>query len=435
MTATTFCGNGDNMERKIAIMGLGTVGGGAYDILTRNRDYIKKTQGIDIAVKYILDRDASPLERRGIDGALFCDSIDKLAADAEVEVVIETMGGVEPAKTFIKKVLESGKSVVTANKELLAKSWSELEPIAKAHGCGLYFEASCVGGVPIIRALGESFQGDKVQAIYGIINGTTNYILSKMSSEGCDYGDALKEAQRLGFAEANPASDVEGYDAAYKLSILASLAFHTCVPYGSIYREGITNVSARDIKHAHELGYEIKLLAIGKRDGDSIETRVHPVFVPSTHPLASVSGAFNAVYLTGDHVGDLMFYGAGAGAHPTGSAIVSDVIKALEGRPKYCEFNNNGKLDGGIKLIGDFISGYYICITVDDKPGVLSRISTVFGDNKISIKAATQVPADGDAATVVFLTHRAGEKSVMKALGSIGKLAAVKSIDSMIRVL
>lgn len=422
-------------QRQIAIMGLGTVGGGAYDILTKNRDYIKSTQGLDIVVKSILDRNSDPLKKRGIDTALFCDSVDKLAADKDIELVIETMGGVEPAKTFITKMLQAGKSVVTANKELLAKFWHELEPIAKANDCGLFFEASCVGGVPIIRALGESFQGDRVNSIYGIINGTTNYILSKMSSENCSYADALKKAKELGYAEFDPTSDVEGFDAAYKLSILGSLAFHTCVPYGSIFREGITKVTASDIKNAHDLGYEIKLLAIGKREGDGLEARVHPVFVPKDHPLASVSGAYNAVYLNGDFVGDLMFYGAGAGAHPTGSAIVSDVIKALSGSLKYCEFKNNGKLDGSVKLIGDFMSGYYICVTVDDKVGVLSRISTILSDNGVSIKAATQVPASGDGATVVFLTHRAREHDVMQSLEAIGKLASVRSIDSMIRVL
>lgn len=420
---------------KIAIMGLGTVGGGAYDILTVNRDYIKQTRGLDIEVARILDRDVSPLEKRGIDAKLFCGSADELAADASVEIVVETMGGVEPAKTFVKKMLEAGKSVVTANKELLAKHWHELEPIAKAHGCGLYFEASCVGGVPIIRALGESFQGDKVTSIYGIINGTTNYILSKMSNSACGYADALREAQALGYAEANPSSDVDGYDAAYKLSILGSLAFHTCLPYDSIYREGITKVTANDIAHAHELGYEIKLLAIGKRDGDSIEARVHPTFVPKSHPLASVSGAYNAVYLNGDAVGDLMFYGAGAGARPTGSAIVSDVVKALGGKPTYSDFDNSGKLDGSVKLVGDFVGGYYISVTVDDRAGVLSRIATVLADNGVSIKAATQSESNGDAANVVFLTHRAKERAIMRSLGIIEKLAAVRRIDSMIRVL
>ena len=416
-------------------MGFGTVGGGTYDILTQNRDHIRSTQGVDIEVKYVLDRSAECLEKRGADKSLFCSDVDALAADKEVELVVETMGGVEPAKTFITKMLRAGKSVVTANKELLAKSWSELEPIAKENGCGLFFEASCVGGVPIVRALGESFQGDKVQSIYGIINGTTNYILSKMSAEGVSYSQALAQAQALGFAEANPTSDVEGYDAAYKLSILGSLAFHTSLPYQSIYREGITRVTAADIINAKRLGYEIKLLAIGKRCGNDIEARVHPVFVEKNHPLASVSGAFNAVYLHGDFVGDLMFYGAGAGAHQTGSAIVSDIVKALCGKPTYCDFDNNGKLDKSVNLVGDFLSGYYICVTVDDKAGVLSRISTILSDNGVSIKAATQVPSDGNAATVVFLTHPSREHSVMRSLESIGKLASVRNIDSMIRVL
>lgn len=422
-------------QRKIAIMGLGTVGGGAYDILTENREYIQATQGIDVTVAAILDRTSAPLQARGISADLFCDNIDKLAANPDIELVIETMGGVEPAKTFIIKLLENGKSVVTANKELLAKHWSELEPIAQKHGCGLFFEASCVGGVPIIRAIGESFQGDKVRSIYGIINGTTNYILSKMSSENLDYAQALKQAQSLGFAEADPTSDIEGYDAAYKLSILASLAFHTCVPYASIYREGITKVTAQDIKNAHALGYEIKLIAIGTRDGDSVEARVHPLFVPSDHPLAAVSGAYNAVYLNGDNVGDLMFYGAGAGARPTGSAIVSDVIKALTGKPKYTDFDNNGRLSDGIDFIGDFMSGYYICVTVDDKTGVLSKISTVLSDNGVSIKSAIQRAGEGDTATLLFLTHKAREHSVMHALDTISKLATVRSIDSMIRVM
>ena len=422
-------------KHKIAIMGFGTVGGGTYDILTQNRDHIRSTQGVDIEVKYVLDRSAESLEKRGADKSLFCSDVDALAADKEVELVVETMGGVEPAKTFITKMLRAGKSVVTANKELLAKSWSELEPIAKENGCGLFFEASCVGGVPIVRALGESFQGDKVQSIYGIINGTTNYILSKMSAEGVSYSQALAQAQALGFAEANPTSDVEGYDAAYKLSILGSLAFHTSLPYQSIYREGITRVTAADIVNAKRLGYEIKLLAIGKRCGNDIEARVHPVFVEKNHPLASVSGAFNAVYLHGDFVCDLMFYGAGAGAHPTGSAIVSDIVKALCGKPTYCDFDNNGKLDKSVNLVGDFLSGYYICVTVDDKAGVLSRISTILSDNGVSIKAATQVPSDGNAATVVFLTHPSREHSVMRSLESIGKLASVRNIDSVIRVL
>lgn len=421
--------------RKIAIMGLGTVGGGAYDILTQNREYIKKTRGVDIEIKKILDRDKFPLLKRGIDEKLYCGDVDALAADPDIELVVETMGGIQPAKSFIEKMLSAGKSVVTANKELLAKHWSDLEPIAKAHNCGLYFEASCVGGVPIIRALGESFQGDKIKSIYGIINGTTNYILSKMSAEKCAYETALAMAQKLGYAEFDPTSDVEGYDAVYKLSILGSLAFHTCLPYGSIFREGISKIRADDISYAHELGYEIKLVAVGKRDGNKIEARVHPALVPKDHPLSTVSGAFNAVYLNGDFVGDLMFYGSGAGAHPTGSAIVSDIIKGLLDSPVYADFENNGKLDKSIEFVGDFSSGYYICLTVDDKAGVLSRISNILSENCVNIMSAIQNPYEKGGSTIVFLTHSAKERTVMRSLESIGKLASVRSIDSMIRVL
>lgn len=423
------------MAHKIAIIGFGTVGGGTYDILTRNHDYIKRTQGVDVEVAAILDRSAAPLEKRGVPVSLFCDGADKLAADASIELVVETMGGVEPAKTFITKMLTAGKSVVTANKELLAKHWGELEAVAKAHNAGLFFEASCVGGVPIIRALGESFQGDRVESIYGIINGTTNYILSKMSSEGLDYAAALTQAQALGYAEADPTSDVEGYDAVYKLSLLASLAFHTCVPYTSIYREGITKITARDINNAHALGYEIKLLAIGTRNGGEVEARVHPVFVPQDHPLASVSGAYNAVYLNGDHVGDLMFYGAGAGAHPTGSAVVSDIVKALTGAKKYSDFENTGKASPDVTLVGDFVSGYYISMTVADKCGVLSKISTVLSDNGVSIKSAIQRAGNGDTATLLFLTHKAREHAVTDSLRTIKTLSSLRSVDSIIRVL
>lgn len=416
-------------------MGFGTVGSGTYDILVNNRDYIRRTQGLNIEVARILDRSDAKLVRHGVDARLFCGSADELAADGEIELVVETMGGVVPAEEYIIKMLKAGKSVVTANKELLAKHWHELEPIAKAHGAGLFFEASCVGGVPIIRALGESFQGDKVRSIYGIINGTTNYILSKMTNEGCEYAAALAEAQALGFAEADPTSDVEGYDAAYKLSILASLAFRTRIPYDGIYREGITKVTATDIANARELGYTIKLLAVGKREGNAVEARVHPVFVPNTHPLASVSGAFNAVYLCGDYVGDLMFYGAGAGAHPTGSAVVSDIVKGLQGARRYADFEVDGSSGRGIELVDDFIGGYYICVTVADRSGVLSRISNILGDNDVSIKAALQRSSSAETATVVFLTHPAHEHAVNKSLAAIAELATVVRIDSVIRVL
>ena len=419
----------------IAILGLGVVGSGTYKILTEHRDFYKQVHGIDFKVENVLERNRARALSLGVAAENIASNMAEICSNSEVDIVVEVMGGVEPAKSFVLAELNAGKSVVTSNKELFCKYSHELEKAAKKNNCGLFFEASCVGGVPVIRTLLDNLQGNKITSMIGIINGTTNYILTKMSDCGASYEKILEEAQSLGYAEADPTADVEGFDAAYKLSILASLAFHTCVPYASIYREGITKVTAQDIKNAHALGYEIKLIAIGTRDGDSVEARVHPLFVPSDHPLAAVSGAYNAVYLNGDNVGDLMFYGAGAGARPTGSAIVSDVIKALTGKPKYTDFDNNGRLSDGIDFIGDFMSGYYICVTVDDKTGVLSKISTVLSDNGVSIKSAIQRAGEGDTATLLFLTHKAREHSVMHALDTISKLATVRSIDSMIRVM
>jgi len=420
----------------VAIMGLGTVGGGTYDILTQNRDYIKRTQGVDIAVKRVLDRDRERVLGRGVSPSVFTDNIENVVSDSSISIVIETMGGVEPAKSFIIKSLESGKSVVTANKELIAKHWHELERCAKAHGAGLYFEASCVGGVPVIRTLTESMQANRVCELYGIINGTTNYILTKMTEEGLSYETALREAQQLGYAEFNPSADVDGFDAMYKLSILSSLAFHTSVPYTSVYREGITRVTAGDIKCARDLGYVIKLLAIGRRNGDKIEARVHPTFVPVDHPLASVRGAFNAVLLTGDFVDDIMLYGRGAGARPTGSAIVSDVVFcAKRTEHEYTDFGISDKAGEDVDSSGDFTSKYYISLTAFDRAGVLSAVSKVLAGYGVSISTVLQKGSGGETANITFLTHEAGEKSVSAALSEIEKLEYVRSVDSLIRCL
>ena len=252
----------------VAIMGLGTVGGGAYEILKTNHDKIAAAYGVDIRVKKVLDRDEKKL-REKVEPGQACRNLEEILADSEISIVIEVMGGVEPAKTFIEKCMKAGKSVVTANKELISKHWGKIEAVAKANGVGFYFEASCVGGVPIIRTLKESMQGDNIRMITGIVNGTTNYILTKMTDEGMSYDDALKKAQELGYAEANPTADVEGFDAMYKLSILASLAFHTCIPYTAIYREGITKLTKSDVEYGKRMGYTLKLLAIGKREGNT----------------------------------------------------------------------------------------------------------------------------------------------------------------------
>ena len=419
----------------VAIMGIGTVGGGTYEILTKNRAFMQRTQGIDFNVVKVLDKNIDRIKSFGIPESAAAASVDEIAADKSISIVVETMGGVEPAKTFIEKLLLAGKSVVTANKELVSKHWPALEEAAKKGGAGLYFEASCVGGVPIIRALQEGLQANHITSIVGIINGTTNYILTKMTEEGMSYADALKEAQQLGYAEFNPTADVEGFDAAYKLPILAPLAFHTFVPYQTIYREGITQISKADIKTGLELGYRVKLLAIGTRKDNVIEVRVHPTFVPASHPLAGVGGSFNAVFVHGDFVDDLMFYGRGAGARPTGSAIVSDVVYAAKASaPVYSDFVNNGKVADDVTITGDFSSKYYLAVSVKDVPGVLAAVTGVFARHSVSIESVSQ-RSSGSGAAIVFLTHTAYESDIKAAVAEIEDLDDTNKVESLIRVL
>lgn len=418
----------------VAIMGLGTVGGGAYQILCENHDKIMSSCGVDIEVKKVLDKSEERLS--SLPAEVAARSIDEITSDKDISIVVEVMGGVEPAKTFITACLNAGKSVVTANKELLAKHWSDIEPVAKKNNVGLYFEASCVGGVPVIRTLKESLQGDKIGTVMGIINGTTNYILTKMSEEGMSYEAALKQAQELGFAEFNPTADVDGYDAMYKLSILSSLAFHTCIPYTEIYREGITKVTKEDIDGGKKMGYTLKLLAIGKRVGNDVEVRVHPAFVPDSHPLASVNGSFNAVFLNGDFVDDVMLYGRGAGARPTGSAIVSDVVYcAIRDKHEHADFNNNGKVDDKINIKTDFTSKYYLSVRAEDRSGVLVKIASALSGRGVSINLMRQSASDDGVATLVFLTHTTGEKAMQVAITDLEALDCVKTVCSLIRVI
>ena len=284
----------------IALLGLGVVGGGVYQILTDKKEYFKKTQGLDISVECVLVRNAEKAIKKGVPSEKIASSIEDVISNPAVDVVVEVIGGTEPAKTYVLKSLMSGKTVVTANKELVAKHWLELEEMAKKMNAGLFFEASCVGGVPVIRTLQDGMQANEIRSIKGIINGTTNYILTKMSDEGSSYEEALKEAQRLGFAEADPTDDVEGFDASYKLSILASLAFNARVSVENVKREGISLVDKTDIAYGQTMGYTLKLLGIGKNENGGVDVRVHPTFVKKSDPLASVHDAFNAVLITGD---------------------------------------------------------------------------------------------------------------------------------------
>ena len=419
----------------VAILGLGVVGSGTYKILRDHREFYKQTQGVDITVESVLEIRKEKALALGIEESKISDNIAEVISNPNVDIVVEVIGGVEPAKSFVLAALHSGKSVVTSNKELFCKYWHELEKAAKRTNAGLYFEASCVGGVPIIRTLIDGMQANVIGSLTGIINGTTNYILTRMSREGLGYEEVLKDAQALGYAEANPSADVEGYDAAYKLSILSSLAFHTKVPLDKVYREGITNIQAQDIAYGDELGYVLKLLAIGKNGEKGVEVRVHPAFIRKDHPLASVNDSFNAVYLKGDSVGDIMLYGRGAGDMPTGSAIVSDVIyAATHNDVKYATFKNGATAEAGVKFVTDFKSRYYIRFTAKDRAGVLAKVAGIFAKYNISIIDLIQKGEDCENIPIILITHETNEYSVRRALDKIGALEDVVSVDSMIRV-
>ena len=421
----------------VAILGLGVVGSGTYQILTEHREFYQKTQDVDIVVESVLELNRERALALGVPEDKIASNIAEIVSNPDVNIVVEVIGGISAAREFVLAALNAGKTVVTSNKELFCKYSHELERAAKRQNAGLYFEASCVGGVPIIRTLLDGVQGNKISSMMGIINGTTNYILTKMTNEGSSYEDCLKEAQRLGYAEADPTADVEGFDAAYKLSILSSLAFHTKVPFSKIYREGITNISKDDIADGKSLGYVLKLLAIGKQSEAGIEVRVHPTFVRQGHPLAAVNDSFNAVYLTGDAVGDVMLYGRGAGALPTGSAIVSDIIyAATHSENKYSTFKNTAGADKDTKFISDFKSAYYLRIMVEDRAGILAKIAAIFGRNNVSIVEMIQKPIGVDGRVpLVLITHETRELAVRNAVAKINALEGVGQVETVLRVI
>ncbi len=419
---------------KVALLGLGVVGSGTYRILQNKKEYIASNDKVEIEVVKVLEKNQDRLKELKIPKSMVAKTIDEIVEDKEIQIVAEFFGGIEPAKTFLIKCLKSGKSIVTANKEMLAKSWPELEKSAREGNAGIYFEASCVGGVPVIRALTESMQGNNIISLKGIVNGTTNYILSRMIKEKVDYATCLKDAQKLGYAEANPSADVDGFDAMYKNSILSSLAYKKRVPIDMIYREGISNISLEDMGAGTDMGYTLKLLAISKSIDGKIEARVHPAFIPSEHPLAQVQGSFNALFMHGDNVDDVMLYGRGAGSFPTGSAIVSDIVYAASvtehRRYAWEEDLDINKND----FEHNFISKYYVRILVDDNEGILSAIAAVFSKNKISIKSLVQKDSKKKSVPIVFITHETREESMKNALDEISQLVGVESVAAVIRV-
>ncbi|MBF0318081.1 MAG: homoserine dehydrogenase [Nitrospirae bacterium] len=417
----------------VGIIGFGTVGSGTARILLQQGGLIKKRTGIEIKLKKIADLDIK--RDRGVNiptGVLTTDAYE-IINDPGIDVVVELVGGFKPAKTFIIDAIKQGKHIVTANKALLAQEGHEIFAEALRHNRTIGFEAAVAGGIPIIKVLREGLAANNIAAIYGIINGTSNYILTKMTREGISFEAALKEAQALGYAEANPAFDIEGIDTAHKLTLLSCLAYGIELSYDKVHKEGITAITPLDIQFATELGYKIKLLAITKNINGEIELRVHPTMIPDDYLISQVDDVLNAVYVIGDAVGETMYYGRGAGDMPTGSAVVSDIIDIARGYHHTLRQDTASSLK--IKDIKDVYSMYYFRFTVLDKPGVLSRISGVLGDHDISISAVIQKERRaGEAIPLVVLTHKARERDVLDAVAKIDKLPVVADTTKFIRV-
>lgn len=426
---------------QVGIIGFGTVGTGTAGILIRNRELIEQRLGFPLILKRIADLDIE--KDRGIElpvGCLTTEVVDILD-DPEIGIVVELIGGIHPAKEFILEAIGKSKHVVTANKALLATEGTEIFQAAFDRGVDVGFEASVAGGIPIIKSVKESLVGNRISKIFGIMNGTANYILTKMAEENVDFLVALKEAQHLGYAEADPTFDIEGIDTAHKLALLASLAFGIPLSFDKIFVEGITGITTLDVNFALEFGYKIKLLAVAKDSPEGIELRVHPTMLPKSSLISSVDGVFNAVVVEGDAIGQALFYGQGAGSMPTGSAVVSDVVDMA----RYIQSGytsqvsslgmSKEKCNAKIKAIGDLVGPYYFRFSVLDKPGVLSKIAGVLGDHHISIESVLQKARKKDEAVpLVMLTHEASEKNVVNAFDEINNLSVVADKSVFIRV-
>ena len=421
---------------KIALLGAGTVGLGVIQALSMNADIIAGRSGAYIEIKKILVRDAKK-QRPEVNGILLTDNFDEILDDEEISIVVEVMGGLSPARDYMLRSMAAGKHVVTANKDVIAQHLSELYTAANENTVDFLYEASVGGGIPIIKPLKECLTANKISEIMGVINGTTNYMLTKMTEKHISYDAVLRRAQEKGYAEANPSADVDGLDAARKAAILASLAFDTVIEFEDVSIEGISHITEDDIEYGLNLGYVIKLLAVGRNTDDGIDVRVHPVFLPKTHPLASVNGVFNAVFVRGDVIGDAMFYARGAGALPTASAVVADIIEVVRdivsgttGRMKY-RIGERKKLCPVEKTR----SSYYLRLVVADEPGVLGEIATTFGRAKVSLKSVIQArwTEDGDA-EIVAVTHVVTHAAASAAAEALRALPVVREVRSLIRV-
>ncbi|MCC9154405.1 homoserine dehydrogenase [Streptomyces parvulus] len=420
---------------KVALLGCGVVGSEVARIMTTHADDLAARIGAPVELAGVAVRRPDRV-REGIDPALVTTDATALVKRGDIDVVVEVIGGIEPARTLITTAFEHGASVVSANKALIAQDGASLHAAADEHGKDLYYEAAVAGAIPLIRPLRESLAGDKVNRVLGIVNGTTNFILDAMDTTGAGYQEALDEATALGYAEADPTADVEGFDAAAKAAILAGIAFHTRVRLDDVYREGMSEVTAGDFASAKEMGCTIKLLAICERaaDGGSVTARVHPAMIPLSHPLANVREAYNAVFVESEAAGQLMFYGPGAGGSPTASAVLGDLVAV-------CRNRIGGATGPGesayaalpVSPMGEVVTRYHISLDVADKPGVLAQVATVFAEHGVSIDTVRQSGKDGEASLVV-VTHRASDAALGGTVEALRKLDTVRGVASIMRV-
>ena len=427
----------------VGLVGLGTVGGGTFAVLQRNAEEITRRAGRPIQVSVVASRNLERVRQVTAGACRVTDNVFSVVDDPEVDIVVELIGGDTVARELVLKAIENGKHVVTANKALLAKHGNEIFAAAQKKGVMVAFEAAVAGGIPIIKALREGLTANRIEWIAGIINGTTNFILSEMRGKGLPFADVLKEAQRLGYAEADPTFDVEGIDAAHKLSIMSAIAFGTPMSFDKAYVEGISRLDAMDIKYAEQLGYRIKLLGITKRTPEGVELRVHPTLIPAKRLIANVEGAMNAVLVKADAVGATMYYGKGAGAEPTASSVIADLVDVTrmhtadpEHRVPHLAFQPDAMVDLPILPLAEVVSSYYLRLRVEDKPGVLADITRILADQQISIDAMIQrEPEEGEEQTdIIFLTHETREKNVDAAISKIEALPAVKGKLTRLRL-
>jgi homoserine dehydrogenase len=419
---------------KVALLGCGVVGAQVYRLLAEQSDDLSARAGGSLEVVGVAVRRPGLDRAVQVDATLLTTDAMSLVTRPDVDIVVELIGGIEPARSLLLAALESGKSVVTANKELLARDSAALHGAAREHGADLYYEAGVAGAIPLLRALRESLAGDTVRSVLGIVNGTTNYILDRMDTSGADFADALREAQALGYAEADPTADVDGHDAAAKAAILASLAFHTQVTAADVHTEGIAGVTAADIAGARALGCVVKLLAICERCNGGISARVHPAMIPRLHPLAAVREAYNAVFVEAESAGRLMFYGAGAGGQPTASAVLGDVVAVARNQLagiRGPDQSTYAKLP--VVPIGDALTRYYVALDVADRPGVLAPVAAVFARHGVSIQAVRMV-GRGDDAYLVVVTHTSREAALAATVAELSGMDTVRAVHSVMRV-